>query len=76
MLQILENLGIEKENNELIIPFWRKDLKYKADIAEEIARINGYNSIESTVPRINTGAVIQNNIYKIKNDSRNFFTDR
>lgn len=74
--KILNTLGIQKSDNELKIPFWRKDLKYKADIAEEIARINGYNSIESTVPRINTGAVIQNNTYKIKNDSRTFFTDR
>lgn len=74
--KILTTLGIQKNENTLTVPFWRKDLKYKADIAEEIARINGYNSIESTVPRINTGAVIQNNTYKIKNDSRNFFTDR
>ncbi|MCP4523820.1 MAG: phenylalanine--tRNA ligase subunit beta, partial [Candidatus Gracilibacteria bacterium] len=76
ILQILDTLGIEKRENELLIPFWRKDLKYKSDIAEEIARINGCNNIESTLPQIHTGAVIQNNIYKIKNDSRDFFTHR
>ncbi len=74
IIKILENLGINKQENKLIIPFWRKDLKYKADIAEEIARINGYNSIESTIPKINSGAVIQDNIYKLKNDSRSFLT--
>lgn len=74
ILTILENLGIKKQENKLVIPFWRKDLKYKADIAEEIARINGYNSIESTIPRINSGAVIQDNIYKLKNDSRAYLT--
>lgn len=73
---ILDCLGIKKEWNVLIIPFWRKDLKYKADIAEEIARINGYNSIESTVTSIHTWAVIQSDSYKLKNDSRNYFTDR
>lgn len=73
---ILNNLGIKKEWNELIIPFWRKDLHYKADIAEEIARINGYNSVESTVTSIHTWAVIQSDSYKLKNDSRNYFTDR
>lgn len=73
---ILNNLGIEKQDNKLLVPFWRKDLNFKSDIAEEIARINGYNNVESSVPRINTGAVIQNNTYKIKNDSRNFFTDK
>lgn len=76
IITILNNLGIQKKWNELLIPFWRKDLNFKSDIAEEIARINGYNNVKSTVPRINTGAVIQDNTYKIKNDSRNFFTDK
>ncbi len=76
ILNILNNLGIEKKWDKLLIPFWRKDLKFKSDIAEEIARINGYNNVESTVLRINTWAVIQDNTYKIKNDSRNFFTDK
>lgn len=72
-LKILENLGIEKINNKLKIPFWRKDLNYKADIAEEIARIDWYDNIKSSVPNINKWAVIQDNTYKIKNDSRNYF---
>lgn len=76
IISILDNLGIQKEGNELVIPFWRKDLNFKADIAEEIARINGYNNVVSSVPKINTWAVIQDDTYKIKNDSRNFFTDR
>ncbi len=75
ILSILDNLGINKVENKLIIPFWRKDLNFKADIAEEIARITWYNSIEATIPDINMWAVIQNNSYKLKNDSRNFFTD-
>jgi len=37
----------------LLIPFWRKDLNFKADIAEEIARITGYNNIKSSIPEIN-----------------------
>lgn len=75
-LSILKNLWIEEKDWVLLIPFWRKDLNYKADIAEEIARIDGYDNIEATVPRINLWAVIQNNIYKIKNDTRNYFTDK
>ena len=73
-LKILSNLWIEEKDNTLIIPFWRKDLNYKADIAEEIARIDGYDKIESTIPRINIWAVMQDNIYKLKNDARDFFT--
>ncbi len=60
----------------LLIPFWRKDLNLKADIAEEVARIKWFDDIKSTIPRINLWAVIQNNIYKLKNDVREFFVDR
>jgi len=73
VLSILENLWITLQWNELIIPFWRKDLVYKADIAEEVARIHGYNNIVATVPRINLWAISQTNTYKIKNDSKDFF---
>ncbi|MDD4151111.1 MAG: hypothetical protein PHR68_00690, partial [Candidatus Gracilibacteria bacterium] len=75
-IEILKKLGIENKNSKLQIPFWRKDLNYKADIAEEISRIKGYDSIETTIPRVNLGAVIQTETYKLKNDSRNFFTGR
>ncbi len=75
VLTILENLWIEfVEWNKLKIPFWRKDLKYKADIAEEIARIDGYDKINSTTPQVNMWAVNQSNIYKLKLDSRDFLT--
>ncbi len=75
-LNILTNLWIEEKKWILTIPFWRKDLNYKADIAEEIARIDGFDNIEITIPRINIWAVIQSNIYKIKNDTRNYFCDK
>lgn len=75
-LNILANLWVTEKNWILTIPFWRKDLNYKADIAEEIARIDGYDNIEATVPRINLWAVIQTNTYKIKNDTRNYFCDK
>jgi phenylalanyl-tRNA synthetase beta chain len=50
--KILKNLGIEIINNKLKIPSWRKELNYKADIAEEIARIDGYDKIEAKIPEI------------------------
>jgi len=76
VINVLNNLWIKKSWNELIIPFWRKELTTKADIAEEIARINGYDNIISTIPRINLWAIIQDPIYNLKNDSKNFFTAR
>jgi len=75
-LNILANLWIKEENWVLTIPFWRKDLNFKADIAEEISRIDWFDNIETTVPRINLWAVIQTNTYKIKNDTRNYFCDK
>ncbi|MEA3387028.1 MAG: hypothetical protein U9Q66_01190 [Patescibacteria group bacterium] len=32
--------------------------------------------METTVPRINLGSVKQNNTYKLKNDVRNFFSNK
>lgn len=75
-LEIFDWLGLVLEWEKLKVPFWRKDLNYKADLAEEIARIKGYDSITPTIPKVNLGAVAQTNIYKLKQDSRNFFTSK
>ncbi len=74
VLEILERVGIIKENEVLYIPLWRKDLTTKADIAEEIARLDGYDTIQMTVPRIQLGAVSQKPLYRAKRDLRNFLT--
>ncbi len=76
VIDILHHLWIQKNGNELIIPFWRKELTTKADIAEEIARIDGYDKIIPTIPRVNLWAIIQDPIYIFKKDSKKFFTDR
>ena len=73
---ILTNLGIKIKWKKLIIPFWRKELNFKADIAEEIARIDWFDKIETTPPSINMWAVSQSNIYKVKNETRSFFTSK
>ncbi len=76
VIAICERLWVTHDYGKLSVPFWRKDLKYKADIAEEIARIDGFDNVVMTVPKINTGAVIQDNMYKLKNEAREFFTGR
>ncbi len=73
VISILSNLGIQEKDWELSIPFWRKDLRYKADIAEEITRISGYDEVALSNIRINTWAVLQNTWYRLKRDSRNFW---
>ncbi len=60
MTQILERLGFEvaekKEELKVIVPSWRatKDVEIKEDVFEEIARIYGYERIESTLPTFET----------------------
>lgn len=49
MVKYLESLDIKVENGECIAPTFRIDLERPADIAEEVARIFGYNNIPSTV---------------------------
>jgi len=49
MVKYLESLDIKVENGECIAPSFRIDLARPADIAEEVARIYGYNNLPSTV---------------------------
>ncbi len=49
MVKYLNSLDIKVENGECISPSFRIDLARPADIAEEVARIYGYNNIPSTV---------------------------
>lgn len=76
VLEILHTIWVEKEGNSLLVPRWRKDLKHPADIAEEIARLDGYNNVEATVPRINLGAVSQSPLYRSKRQIRNFLVSK
>ena len=47
IIQILNNLSFEMIDNKLRVPSFRNDIFNTNDIAEEIARIIGYNNISS-----------------------------
>lgn len=49
MVDILTKLGINVKGDKLEIPFFRVDLNLTADIAEEVIRIHGYNTLNSTL---------------------------
>ena len=76
MISILDNLGIVKSDTNLHVPFWRKDITTKADIAEEIARIDGYDNIVPTVPDLNLGAIMQDESYLLKKAAKQFLVGR
>ena len=51
MVKILESLSFKVDGDQIEVPAFRIDIEHKADIAEEIARIYGYNNIPTTVIR-------------------------
>lgn len=54
MVAILKKLefeiNAEKEEMIVTVPSWRNDVRYMEDISEEIARIHGFDKIDSTMP--------------------------
>ncbi|MBO5212922.1 MAG: phenylalanine--tRNA ligase subunit beta [Clostridia bacterium] len=48
MKDVLTSLCFEIKGNDIYVPSYREDVEGMQDIAEEIARIYGYNKIEST----------------------------
>ena len=56
-LHIFDRLGLQynEADQTLTIPTFRQDLLSVADLAEEVARIYGYDKIPSTLPTTNAG---------------------
>ncbi len=52
MLDIFEKieLAYDKENNQILVPSFRRDLFATCDLAEEVLRFHGYDKIEDTLP--------------------------
>ena len=59
-INYLEQLGFDCHNNTISVPSFRNDVTHQNDLAEEIARLVGYNNIESS--KLN----IKNYITKLK----------
>ncbi len=59
-IAILERLGYiyDRSTHEITVPSVRIDMERPCDIAEEIARIYGYNNIPSTIPALSSQAKI------------------
>ena len=51
MNDYLTRLGFEIRDGKVVSPWYRVDIACKADVAEEVARLYGYNKIPSTIVR-------------------------
>ena len=47
--KLLEKLDFQIENNEVVVPFFRTDINRMCDVAEEVARMYGYDKIPTTL---------------------------
>ncbi len=67
MIEILEKLEIKVENDVAIAPYFRMDLEFLADLAEEVVRFYGYDKLETTLIKADTTLGIRNKEQKIEN---------
>ena len=70
MIDILEKLEIKVENDMAIAPYFRMDLEFVADIAEEVLRFYGYDKLETTLLNAETTVGTRNKEQKIKKKIR------
>lgn len=64
----------EKDNCfKVVVPTYRKDISLEVDLIEEIARIFGYNNIETTMPVASLAKGKQTLSLELEDDIRNFF---
>lgn len=66
MVKILTSLDFEIEGNDIKVPSFRPDVEREADVAEEIARIYGYNNITSTPLRGETTKGLKTRSQKVE----------
>ena len=66
MIDILAKIDIKVENDFAIAPYFRMDLAFVADIAEEIARFYGYDKLDTTLIKAATTLGVRTKEQKIE----------
>ncbi|WP_022669812.1 phenylalanine--tRNA ligase subunit beta [Hippea alviniae] len=80
MVEVLVGLGfdveqVEKNTIEITAPTYRFDIEGEHDIAEEIARIKGYETIEPTFPVVETKIKSEDKTEKLAKDITRLLAD-
>jgi phenylalanyl-tRNA synthetase beta chain len=73
-LNYLLKLGFTLDGNLILVPSYRSDIETQNDLAEEVARVIGYNNILKSELKIPRGEVL--NKYDIENKLRFFLLDQ
>lgn len=71
-LSMLSQLGFQKKGKNLIVPAVRTDIDGLEDVAEEVARIKGYNNLLSRPPSVALGVAEEEEQITLKNRMRKF----
>ncbi len=66
----LKNVEIKVSGGKVQAPFWRRDLNIWQDIAEEVGRLSGFDSITTTLPKRDIRAVDYSDMEKLKSRLR------
>ena len=67
MVKVLEKLDFTVTGDTIHVPSWRSDIEHYSDIAEEVARFYGYDTVESTMIRGKTAQGGWNEKQKLTN---------
>ncbi len=73
IVEVLTNLNmdVEKEGSDRVkiyVPTYRFDIENEADIAEEVARIKGYDTIEPTYPTVEARFKVKDETEKLSDE--------
>lgn len=73
-LAALLKLGFQKKGKNLIVPAVRTDVEVLEDVAEEVARIKGYNNLPSRPPSVALRVAEEEEQITLKNRARKLLT--
>ena len=75
MIDILEKLEIKVENDVAIAPYFRMDLEFVADLAEEVGRFYGYDKLATTLVNAETTIGLRNKEQNIQKRMQEILVD-
>lgn len=72
--QALQALGFKKIGNKAEVPWFRTDVQDIEDLAEEVIRLRGYDSLASHSPKVALGVASEEDQIILKDRIRSFLT--